>query len=99
MELPSGNVCPEEEHVPTEKSGVYVDPMAANQSGRFQKHDEVHMSIIEGGIRTKGTFTIAKGRLHSSCGYYEYQLYTASGGLHNGGQWVREKDLKRQSRS
>jgi hypothetical protein len=56
------------------------------------------MAIVEGGVRTKGTFTVAKGRRHSSGAYYEYQL-VASGSSYKNGAWIREKHLKGESRS
>lgn len=59
----------------------------------------VHMSIIEGGIRTKGVFTVAKGRLHPSGSYYEYQLVDARGSLYKNGAWIREKQLRMEKRS
>ena len=55
------------------------------------------MSIIEGGIRSKGVFTIAKGRLHPSGAYYEYQLLDSSGSSYKKGAWVREKYLRGES--
>jgi len=54
--------------------------------------------MIEGGIRTKGIFTVAKGRLHPLGAYYEYQLLDASGSYKNG-TWIREKQLRLESRS
>lgn len=100
--------------VPMEKSGVYVDPMATHvsrirliatplahckqASGRFQKGNTVHMSIIEHGARRKGTFKIRRGRLTAS-GYWEYQLsiIDGKGQLYQDGAWVRERELKAES--
>ncbi|KAJ4348442.1 uncharacterized protein N0V89_009816 [Didymosphaeria variabile] len=84
--------------VPMEKSGVYVDPMATHASGRFQKGNTVHMSIIEHGARRKGTFKIKRGRLTAS-GYWEYQLsiIDGNGRLYQDGAWVRERELKAES--
>ncbi len=59
----------------------------------------VHMSIIECGIRTKGIFTVAKGRLHPSGAYYEYQLLDTGGSSYKNGAWIREKQLRLESRS
>jgi hypothetical protein len=57
------------------------------------------MSITEGGIRTKGIFTVARGRLHPSGAYYEYQLVDAVGTSYKNGAWIREKQLRLESRS
>ena len=56
------------------------------------------MSVVQSGIRTKGTYTVAKGRLHSSKAYYEYQLLDDSGSPYKNGAWIREKDLKMEKR-
>ncbi|RYP66474.1 hypothetical protein DL770_008796 [Monosporascus sp. CRB-9-2] len=63
-------------------------------SGRFNKRDTVHMSLIEGGIRSKVSFTLAKSRLHSWGAYYEYSLVDSNGMLHKNGEWIREKDTR-----
>ncbi|KAK7180654.1 hypothetical protein DPSP01_011247 [Paraphaeosphaeria sporulosa] len=90
---------PERQHiVPMEKSGVYVDPMARHAPAKFEKNKTVHMSVIEHGARTKGTFTIKKARI-SPYGYWEYQLsiIDGHGKLYKDGEWVREKELKAES--
>ncbi|KAF2001670.1 hypothetical protein P154DRAFT_575017 [Amniculicola lignicola CBS 123094] len=79
------------------KSGVYVDPNARAQSGRYGKKDTVHMSVIQSGVRTKGTFTVLRGRLHASKAFYEYQLLEG-GQPYRGGAWIREKDLRLEKR-
>ncbi|KAF2799522.1 hypothetical protein K505DRAFT_321123 [Melanomma pulvis-pyrius CBS 109.77] len=80
--------------IPEHKSGVYVDPDAPDQSGRFGKKDLVHMSLVESGVRKKGTFTVGKGRLHASKAFFEYQLVDGDGRLYKNGAWIREKDLR-----
>ncbi|KAJ4300762.1 hypothetical protein N0V90_002850 [Kalmusia sp. IMI 367209] len=87
----------QQEQLPTEKSGVYVNKRAPNAAGRFNKRDAVHMSLIENGARTKGSFTISKGRLHPS-GYWEYQLADSNGTLYKNGAWIREKELRIERR-
>lgn len=52
------------------------------------------MSLLEQGTRRKGIFTVAKGRLHSSGAYYEYQLVDANGRAYKNGEWIREKQLR-----
>ncbi|KAF2177834.1 hypothetical protein K469DRAFT_601474, partial [Zopfia rhizophila CBS 207.26] len=91
-------VVPSEDAIPEHKSGVEVDPDPIAQSGRFEKRDKVHMSIIQSGARTKGTFTVLKSRLHSSKAYYEYQLVDSDGRAYKNGAWIREKDLKMDKR-
>lgn len=56
------------------------------------------MSMIEGGIRMKGVFTVANARLHSSRTYYEYQLVDGNGRWYQDGAWVRERDLRTEKR-
>lgn len=51
------------------------------------------MSVIENGIRKKGTFTIRKAQYNTSGEFYEYQL-TDSGQVYSGGAWIRENNLK-----
>ncbi|KAF1977066.1 hypothetical protein BU23DRAFT_596575 [Bimuria novae-zelandiae CBS 107.79] len=63
----------QQERPPMEKSGVYVDPFAQRDTGRFKPGQTVHMGIIENGIRTKGIYKIHQGR-PSRFDYYEYQL-------------------------
>lgn len=65
---------------------------------KSEKHDTVHMSIIENGARTKRTCQIQKARL-SPYGYWEYQLATlnSSNGLYKKGEWVREKDSRAET--
>lgn len=65
-------------------------------SGRFQPGETVHMALIRDGVRTKGIFTIHKGR-PSRSGYYEYQLAAGKGKLYNNGEWIRENKLKAES--
>jgi hypothetical protein len=55
------------------------------------------MAMIEGGLRTKGTFTVAERRPHTLGAYYEYRLVNAGGKLYKNGAWVRERHLHRES--
>ncbi|KAF2469347.1 uncharacterized protein BDR25DRAFT_371893, partial [Lindgomyces ingoldianus] len=68
------------------------------QSRKFKKRDTVHISIVQSGVRTKGTFKIAKGRLNKSKSYWEYQLEDSNGQPYKNGAWIREKDLKMERR-
>jgi hypothetical protein len=70
----------------------------AKQSGRFGKRDVVHMSLIERGVRTKGVFSVSKGRLHTSKAFYEYQLVDGEGRPYKNGAWIREKDLRMEAK-
>ncbi|RYP64021.1 hypothetical protein DL769_006801 [Monosporascus sp. CRB-8-3] len=45
-----------------------VLPNEEEESGRFNKRDTTHMSLIEGGISSKGSFMVAKRRLVSDPG-------------------------------
>jgi hypothetical protein len=54
--------------------------------------------VIEGGVRMKKNFTVYKSQVNWSRSYWEYQLKDASGALYNKGTWVRERDLKAESR-
>ncbi|KAF2278299.1 uncharacterized protein EI97DRAFT_250235 [Westerdykella ornata] len=83
---------------PPHRSSVYIDPFAQRAQPRFQKGDSVHMSIIENGIRRKGTFKIHKGRYNGTGGFWEYQMLEDGSRLYNNGAWVREKDLKLEKR-
>ena len=57
------------------------------------------MSIIEGGVRTKGIFTIAKARYNSAKAFHEYQLLDRNGQSYLRGAWVRERDLRLEQKA
>ncbi|KAH7138316.1 hypothetical protein B0J11DRAFT_12611 [Dendryphion nanum] len=80
---------------PEHKAGVYNDPMAGEQSRRYEKTDSVHMSQFINGIRRKGEFTIAKCHYNTSKSYWEYRLTDKLGQPYNNNAWVPERDLKR----
>ncbi|KAF2815128.1 uncharacterized protein BDZ99DRAFT_515881 [Mytilinidion resinicola] len=86
------------ETIPDEKSDVALDPNAPDQSRKFSKHDPVHMMVIAQGVRMKKNFTVYKSQVNWSRSYWEYQLKDSSGALYNSGAWVRERDLKAESR-
>ncbi|KAF2466509.1 uncharacterized protein BDR25DRAFT_75836 [Lindgomyces ingoldianus] len=98
LDNPSDDTFPADDAIPEHKSGVRIDPNALDQSGRFEKRDTVHMSMIQSGVRTKGTFKVAKGRLNKSKSYWEYQLEDGDGRPYKNGAWIREKDLKMEKR-
>ncbi|OCK80679.1 hypothetical protein K432DRAFT_404511 [Lepidopterella palustris CBS 459.81] len=85
-----------ERTIPDEKSDVELDPNAPEQGRKFGKGDTVHMTLIAGGVRTKGVFTIHSSQSQRS--YWEYQLKDGKGYLYNNGAWVREKNLKLEKR-
>ncbi|KAF2501298.1 hypothetical protein BU16DRAFT_555791 [Lophium mytilinum] len=86
------------ETIPDEKSDVAIDPNAPDQSRKFSKNDEIHMTAIVNGVRMKKNFTVYKSQVNWSRSYWEYQLKDSSGALYNNGAWVRERDLKTESR-
>ena len=57
------------------------------------------MSIIEGGVRMKGTFSVAKSRYNGAKAFHEYQLLDPNGQLYQRGAWVRERDLRLEKRA
>ena len=69
----------------------------AQQTAKFKKNDTVHMTVIENGIRKKGTYTVYEIGTNSA-GFVQYQLEESKGKLFNGGKWVREGDLKMDKR-
>ncbi|KAF1948218.1 hypothetical protein CC80DRAFT_556529 [Byssothecium circinans] len=87
----------EEEKIPPQKSGVRINPNALMQTGKYEKGDIVHMAIVERGVRTKGTFTVARARYNSSGDFHEYQLTDDK--KKGTGVWVREKALKLQEKA
>jgi len=87
-----------EETIPDEKSDVALDPNAPDQSRKFSKNDAVFLSVVSGGLRMKKNFTIYKSQVNWARSYWEYQLRDASGALYDKGTWVRERDLKAESK-
>jgi hypothetical protein len=56
------------------------------------------MSLVESGIRYKGTFTVRKARLHKSGDYFEYSLYDSSKEVYLDGAYIRENKLTLEQR-
>ncbi|KAF2732831.1 hypothetical protein EJ04DRAFT_565697 [Polyplosphaeria fusca] len=78
-----------------QKAYVNVDPNAVPSTPKYEVNDVVHMSIIQGGARTKGTFTVERSRYSQSQRSCQYRLIDVhSGSLYNQGEWVRERFLR-----
>lgn len=75
---------------------LLLSPLQA--TGKYEKGDIVNMSLVESGIRYKGTFTVRKARLHSSGGYVEYSLYDSNKELYLKGTYIRENKLTLERR-
>ncbi|ORY00887.1 hypothetical protein BCR34DRAFT_102530 [Clohesyomyces aquaticus] len=84
--------------IPEHKSGTRIDPNDLMAPPKFEIGDAVHMSTNINGFLTRGDFSINNSRYRKSKKYWEYQLEQSKGVLYENGAWVREKDLKKQSR-
>lgn len=80
------------------QSEATADSQICQQSRKFSKNDEIHMTAIVNGVRMKKNFTVYKSQVNYSRSYWEYQLKDSSGALYNNGAWVRERDLKTESK-
>ncbi|KAF2106420.1 hypothetical protein BDV96DRAFT_654803 [Lophiotrema nucula] len=76
------------------KSNVDRDANAPRIKNKFAKDSHVHTSRSEGGMQSKVNLTVYKARYNASRGFYEYQLVDDAKRPYKNGAWIREKDLR-----